>query len=62
MAPRLNMDAQNRNFLKLFKTLIAGAFWFRLGLIITYVYFVFDCLKSDKNDGVKAWCENARGL
>ena len=43
MAPCPNMGAEIWNFLKLLKTMIVGALWFRLGL-----------LKSDKNDGVLA--------
>ena len=45
MAPCPNMGADNRNFLKLLKTMIAGALWFRLGpLSISILCF----LKSDK--------------
>ena len=53
MAPSPNMGAEIWNFLKLLKTMIVGALWFRLGL-----------LKSDKNDRVsapEAGRENARG-
>ena len=31
VAPCLNKGAENRNFLKLLKTVIVGALWFRLG-------------------------------
>ena len=61
MAPRPNMGAENWNFLKLLKTMIVGALWFRLGLLSISILCV---LKSDKNDGVtapKAGSENASG-
>ena len=55
------MGAENWNLLKLLKTMIVEALWFRLGLLsITILCF----LKLDKNDGVmapKAGREKARG-
>ena len=33
VAPRPNMGAENWNFLKLLKTIIVGALWFRLGFL-----------------------------
>ena len=39
MTPRLNMGAENWNFLKLLKTMIVGALWFRLDTLF---------FKSDK--------------
>ena len=56
-----NMGAENWNFLKLLKTMIVGALWFRMGLLSNKILYF---LKSDKNDGVmapKAGRENARG-
>ena len=49
MAPRLNMGAENWNFLKLLKTMIVGALWFYLCFLSIRI---FCFLKSDKNDGV----------
>ena len=51
MAPCPNMGAENWNFLKLLKTMIVGALWFRLGLLIIRILCF---LKLDKNDGVMA--------
>ena len=44
-APCPNMGAENRNFLKLLKTMIVGALWFRLGLLSIRILCV---LKSNK--------------
>ena len=45
MAPCPNMGAENRNFLKFLKTMIAGALWFCLGLLSIRILCF---LKSDK--------------
>ena len=47
VVPRPNMGTENWNFLKLLKTMVVGALWFRLGLLCIRIHFCC-CLKSDK--------------
>ena len=49
VAPRPNIGDEKLNFLKLLKTMIVGALWFRLGLLSIRILCF---LKSDKNDEI----------
>ena len=48
---RPNMGTENKNFLRLLKSMILGALWFRLGLLCISIRCF---LKSDENGGVMA--------
>ena len=54
MAPRPNVIAKNCNFLKLLKTMIVGALWFRPGLLCIRILLFL------KNDGVMALTRGAK--
>ena len=50
MAPRPNMGAGNWNFLKLLKTMIVGALWFRLDLLSIRILCILKMRAASKND------------
>ena len=53
VVPRPSMGAENWNFLKLIKTKIVGALWFRLGLLCISI-LLKKLLNWIQNDGVMA--------
>ena len=61
MAPCPNMGAENWNFLKMLKTIIMGALWFRLGLLSIRILCFYNRITNDGVMAPKTGRENARG-